>query len=125
MALSTCKVEYIARTAAVQETVYLSQFLNEVSIGHQDDLPLIFEDNQGTIALAKKQTKNKQTNKQKTVNRQRSKHIDILYHFIRSELNRDKFVLKYCPTGEILADLMTKPATKSQLDKFKVLLFGK
>ena len=95
VALSTCEAEYIALTAAVQEALYLRQFLNDIGMNHQGQLPVIFEDNQGTIALANN-----------PVNRQRSKHIDVRYHFIRSELNKGKFELKYCPTDEMLADLI-------------------
>ena len=58
------------------------------------------------------------------VQRQRSKHIDIRYHFIRQNVKDDKVVLMYCPTHDMLADIMTKPATKIQLEKFKSLIFG-
>ncbi|KAK3737083.1 hypothetical protein RRG08_016389 [Elysia crispata] len=111
VALSTCEAEYIALTAAVQEVMYLSHLVKSIGITY-DQLPIIYEDNQGTIALANNPTKH-----------QRSKHIDVRYHLIRSEVNKG-FELKYCPTEEMLADIMTKPATK-QLNKFKTLLFGR
>ena len=112
VALSTCEAEYIALTAAVQEVMYLSHLVKSIGVTY-DQLPIIYEDNQGTIALANNPTKH-----------QRSKHIDVRYHFIRSEVNKG-FDLKYCPTKEMLADIMTKPATKQQLNKFKTLLFGR
>ena len=112
IALSTCEAEYIALAAAAQEILYLSQLLNE--IGFQLKFhPVIYEDNQGTIALANN-----------PVNRQRSKHIDIKYHFIRTEVNRGTLMLKYCPTEDMIADVMTKPANKAKLDKFKAFIFG-
>ena len=65
----------MALAATTQECLYLSQLLE-----HLDDclynVPKIFEDNQGTIALAKN-----------PVSRQRCKHIDIKYHFVRSTVN--------------------------------------
>ena len=73
----------------------------------------IFEDNQGTIALSKN-----------PVNRQRAKHIDIRYHFIRSAQETGKVTIKYCPTQDMIADLMTKAATRDKLQKFKHYIFG-
>ena len=75
---------------------------------------MIFEDNQGTIALA-----------YNPVSRQRSKHIDIRYHFIREVLNKGYITLHYCPTSDMVADVLTKPSTKIQLDKFGEYIFGK
>ena len=98
--------------ATTQEALYLLQLLSGI-------LPTIVAcafikgDNQGAIALCKD-----------PVFRQRSKHIDIKYHFIRSVLAVGKISLQYCPTEEMVADVLTKPATKSKLEKFKKFLFG-
>ena len=112
VALSTCEVQYIAIAAAAQEIMYLSQLLSEIGLQLKFH-SVIYEDNQGTIALANN-----------PVNRQRSKHIDIKYHFIRTEVNRGTMMLKYCPTEDMIADVMTKPANKAKLDKFKAFIFG-
>ena len=77
MALSSCEAEYIALAAAVQEGMYLIHIVND--IGEVNDPVLIFEDNQGTIAYF-----------MDPVNRQRSKHIDVRYHFIRNVQNAGK-----------------------------------
>ena len=73
----------------------------------------MYEDNQGAIALAKN-----------PVNRQRCKHIDIKYHFIRENVNNGRFILEYCPTGQMIADVLTKPATKLKLRGFARNMFG-
>ena len=73
---------------------------------------MIFEDNQGTIALSKNPVK-----------RQRSKHIDIRYHFIRTVKNTVKVVVKYCPTVDMAADLLTKAAIKFQFAEIQALHF--
>lgn len=84
---------------------------------HLDDdrygVPMIYEDNQGTIALAKN-----------PVSRQRCKHIDIKYHFVRSTVNNGEVSLEYCPTDQMVADLLTKPATKVNLLTFSMFFFG-
>jgi len=111
VALSSCEAEYIALSAAVQEGLYLTQLLRDI-----DEVcgpVVIFEDNQGAIALSKN-----------PVNRQRSKHIDVRYHFIRTVQSTGKVVVKYCPTADMAADLMTKAATKFKLQKFRHYIFG-
>lgn len=75
--------------------------------GHQYAPPKVYEDNQGTIALAKN-----------PVNRQRCKYADMKYHFVRSTVNDGKITLEYCPTDQIAAGVMTKPATKVKMAKF-------
>ena len=74
--LSTCEAEYMALAATTQECLYLSQLLEHFDLDYQYDVPTIYEDNQGTIALAKN-----------PVSRQRCKHIDIKYHFVRTTVN--------------------------------------
>jgi hypothetical protein len=106
--------EYMALAAAVQESLHLTQLLSDVDSGCQSRPTVIFEDNQGTIALSKD-----------PVNHQRSKHIDVRYHFIRTELSNGKVIIKYCPTADMVADVMTKPATKAKLVKFGSCIFGK
>ena len=41
-------------------------------------------------------------------NRQRTKHIDITHHFIRDHLQSNHIVIKWIPTAEQQADLLTK-----------------
>ena len=52
VALSTCEAEYIALAATIQECLYLTQLLDGID-KHLYALPKLYEDNQGTIALAK------------------------------------------------------------------------
>ena len=111
VALSSCEAEYIALAATIQEALYLAQLLAKII---QIATPVqIYEDNQGTIALSKD-----------PVNRKRSKHIDVRYHFIRSTINTGKVYVYYCPTTEMIADIMTKSATRSKLQKIKNFIFG-
>ena len=111
VALSSCEAEYIALSAAVQKGLYLTQLLKDIN--EVCGPVVIFEDNQGAIALSKN-----------PVNRQRSKHIDVRYHFIRTTQNTGKVVVKYCSTADMAADLMTKASTKFKLQKFRRYIFG-
>jgi hypothetical protein len=43
---------------------------------------------------------------------QKTKHIDIRYHFIRDHINTKDIKLKYIPTMEMIADILTKPLAR-------------
>lgn len=112
VALSTCEAEYISLASAMQECIYLEQLLQCLD-NYKYAKTRVYEDNQGTIAL----TKN-------PVNRQRCKHIDVKYHFIRDIITTGRVILEYCPTEQMLADVLTKPATKLKLQGFAQKMFG-
>lgn len=98
--------------AAAQESLYLTQLLNNMGRGSYK-ATRIYGDNRGAIDLSKN-----------PVSRQRSKHIDIRHHFLREILVNGKIDIVYCPTEEMVADIFTKPATKVKLNIFKKFLFG-
>jgi hypothetical protein len=60
-------------------------------------------DNQGCIALAKNPT-----------HHSRTKHIDIQHHFIREKLESGEIGFKYCPTQDMVADVLTKALAKER-----------
>ena len=39
--------------------------------------------------------------------------IDIKYRYIRDKIVKKELILDYCPTEEMLADLLTKPLGKT------------
>ena len=102
----------MALASTTQEVLYLAQLLDGID-RHQYPAPKVYEDNQGAIVLAKN-----------PVNRQRCKHVDIKYHFVRSTLADGKISLNFCPTEEMVADVMTKPATQFKLIKLTKFMFG-
>jgi hypothetical protein len=68
----------------------------------------LYGDNQGAIAL----TRNPHIH-------ERSKHIDICYHFIRALVEKELVDVEYVPTMEMVADGMTKPLERVAFDRFK------
>ena len=71
VALSTAEAEYIAACAACKEAIWLRKLLADLS-GHQIDVTVIFCDNQSYVKLS-----------ENPVFHDRSKHIDMKYHYIR------------------------------------------
>lgn len=113
VALSTCEAEYMAMAATAQESLYLSQLLNGMDSEKQYSPVTIFADNQGAIALSKN-----------PINRQRCKHIDIRYHFIRSALKEKMLKVEYCASADMVADIMPKSVSKGKIERFTSFLFG-
>ena len=58
----------------------------------------MFEDNTGCISWSKNPG----------IDHQRAKHVDLKYHFIRSKVRDGTVKMVYCPTGEMMADILTK-----------------
>lgn len=49
----------------------------------------------------------------------RSKHIDIRFHFIKDLVKKEVIKLKYCTTENNLADLFTKPLGGIRIKKLR------
>jgi hypothetical protein len=96
VALSTAEAEYIAATHAAKEGIWLRWLIGEL-FGTIDDPTTLYCDNQAAITLAT--TDNFHA---------RTKHIDIRYHYIRHEVDSGTFKLIYCPTDDMIADILTK-----------------
>jgi transposase InsO family protein len=106
-ALSSMEAEYIACCAAVQECVWVRRFLQGLGVvpGIHEPISLRI-DNTSAIDLAKDPK-----------HHQKSKHIEIKYHYVRDQVKEKKVILSYIPTKEMMADPMTKPIAR---DLFQV-----
>ena len=104
VALSTTEAEYIALCSATQETVWLNRLLTDIKAPPQKPI-LIKEDNQGTIAVVNN-----------PISHNRTKHIDIKFHYVREALEDNIVDLIYCPTEEMTADILTKPLARQQFE---------
>ena len=88
VAKSTTEAEYVSLALAAQEAIWLRSLLSD--LGQKVTSPTnIFEDNQGAIQLAKNPKFHNRT-----------KHIDVTYHFIRERVNSDEISVTYCSTNE-------------------------
>lgn len=96
VALSSTEAKYMGLTDAAKEAIYLIGFMKELNLDALTSV-VIYNDNQGTGELARN-----------SVYHGRSKHIDIRHHFIREALTSRSLRLKYKPTEQMTADVLTK-----------------
>jgi len=102
VALSTCESEYIAACAATREVVWLRRLLKDIG-KQQDSGTSIKMDNQAAILLIKKDE-----------NKNRTKYIDIQYHFTREKYATNEIGIEFVPSKDQLADMFTKPLPRER-----------
>ena len=107
VALSTTEAEYMALGSATQELIWVRRLLADLKSAETDST-VVYEDNQGPIALVKNPVAHKRT-----------KHIDIRHHFVREEFENGTLNVQYCPTKDMLADLLTKPLSRCTFEHLR------
>jgi hypothetical protein len=75
----------------------------------------VFKDNQSAILLEK--------NGRRSSSR-RTRHINIRYFFVTDRIQSKELTVEYCPTGNMLADMFTKPLQGSSFYKFRAAVLN-
>ncbi len=110
VSLSTTESEYVAAMHGVKEALWLRSLLSEV-FGPFKDPTTMLCNNQFTIAL--------------TCNHQYhacTKHIDVHFHFIHWVVDQGVIQLVYCPTKDMVADMLTKVLPSPKVKHFATSL---
>jgi hypothetical protein len=107
VALSSCEAEYVAATSGACQGIWLRRLLGEL-LGHDDGAIELRVDNKSAIAL----TKN-------PVFHDRSKHIQIRFHFIRQCVEDGDIDVQYVRTADQLSDALTKSLGRVQLQELR------
>ncbi|MGQ3285945.1 reverse transcriptase domain-containing protein, partial [Bosea sp. (in: a-proteobacteria)] len=98
VAASTTESEYMACSAAGKEGLWLRGVLADLSLGSAVVQPVtIMCDNEAALTLVKH-----------PIASARSKHIDVLHHFVRERVARGELVFKFCGSAANVADVFTK-----------------
>ena len=96
VALSTCEAELYAEAAAIQEVLWLRGIVKELGL-RTDLASVVHGDNQSAIAVSKNGVKG-----------ERTKHVDVKYHFVTETIDRGDVKLEWVPSSEQHADIFTK-----------------
>jgi len=119
IAASTLEAEYIALSSGMREFLPIKELylcLTEhmkIKTSKCTVRCTVFDDNQGTIGLA---TSPKIT--------PRTKHIGVKYHFFREHIRNGSIELRYVPSAEQQADILTKGLLVVKFQALRKLLCG-
>lgn len=111
-ALSTAEAEYIACSMAVQQLLWQRKLLTEMHFTPTAGAMLLC-DNQSAIAIASDD-----------VFHARTKHIDLRHHFIREHVACGEIVLRWVPSEENEADMLTKPLGRLAFERLRRRVLG-
>lgn len=106
VALSSTEAEFVAASLAVKEMIWIDRLM--VDIWSKSENPSMFVDNQSAIRLIKNMELHKRT-----------KHIDVMYNFIREKFHDGFFALSYVDTNNQIADIFTKPLPRHKFQTFR------
>jgi hypothetical protein len=100
IAQSTTKAEYIAKQVMLARKQYGSENWFSGLFGDKLVMTMVHSDNQSCIKLT-----------ENPVFHDRSKNIDMRYHYIQHLVQRKIVKLQYIATSEQVVDILTKPLT--------------
>ena len=104
VARSSAEAEYRAMAHTTCELTWLRTILQEFGLLTQDPTPL-YCDNQAAIHIASN-----------PVFHERTKHIEVDCHFVRSKVESKDIITPFVPSGSQLADIFTKALPKNAID---------
>ena len=106
---SSTEAEYVAGSQSVKEMAWLKKLISDLHI--KCETTNLHKDNQSAIRLVKNPEFHKRT-----------KHINVMYHFIREKFRNNWFELVYVPTDDQIADIFTKPLSRVKFEKFRSMM---
>src|SRR5882757_3786446 len=107
VALSTAESEYVIACSASCEAVWLRKLLSDL-FDPQMDATCIHCDNQSCMKLS-----------ENPVFHDKSKHIEIRYHYIRDVVQRGAVKIQYVAIDEHIADVLRKPLAWVKFEYFR------
>ena len=107
-AASSVEAEYIAMCSGTKQALWLGRLLSNLSGRPEMFAIKVKVGNEGAISISRN-----------TVDNDRTKHIDVQYHFTREKVERGQVDFVYCPTSDMVADTLTKPLLRVKFDNFR------
>ena len=108
IAQSTAEAEYVAISEGLKWGIALKQLCGELGLFNLSGVVKLFCDNQSAMAIG---------NNDSSLGR--IKHIDIRYHFIKDMIAKGMLKLEFIQSGEMIADIFTKPLARVSFEKHR------
>jgi hypothetical protein len=96
VAQSTTEAEYVAAASCCSQLLWITYTMSD--FGEEYTHVPLQCDNTSAISIAKNPVLHSKT-----------KHIEVTYHFLRDNVEKEKIALIHVPTHDQLADIFTKP----------------
>ena len=110
---SSIEAELVGVDDAINLILWTKLFLAEQGYKTMDTV--LYQDNKSAILLEKNGKKSSS---------KRTRAINIRYFFVTDQVEKGNLRVEYCPTGEMVADFMTKPLQGQQFERLKALIMG-
>ena len=110
---SSTESEIVAVDDCMPAICWTRYFLESQGYGVFENI--VYQDNQSAILLEKNG---------KASSSKRTKHINIRYFFVTDRINKKEMTVEWCPSGQMVADFMTKPVQGSLFQKFRDIIMG-
>jgi hypothetical protein len=94
---SSSEAELVALSDNANQVIWVRNFL--IDQGYKMEPATIYEDNMSTIAMIKNGGSNST----------RTRHIAIRFYFVTDRVKNKEIKIEYMCTGDMLADILTKP----------------
>jgi hypothetical protein len=107
VALRTVEAEYIVVYMEACKVVWIQKLLAGL-FGQMLDPIVIHCDNQSYVKLS-----------ENPVSHDKSKHVEIKFHYIRDMVQRKAILVQYLPIDEKITDVLTKILSKSKFEYFR------
>ena len=106
---SSTEAELLAISQTAKEAIFIRRLLTALTVDLRE--PLVIKcDNKQTVRLLVEQAMRLQT---------KLRHVDIHSHWLRQEVQRGHIHIQWEPTGEMVADGLTKPLGVESFRKFR------
>ena len=109
---SSTEAELVALSDGSSQVLWAREWL--LAQGYVMPATVVYQDNQGVLSLL---MNNRHS-------RQRTRHLNVRYFFIKDRVAKGELQLKYMPTKQMIADVMTKPITGALLVQLRGALLG-
>ena len=110
---SSTEGEFVGVDDVIAKVLWTRLFLEEQ--GYEIEKNVLYQDNKSAILLEKNG---------KRSSGKRTRAINIRYFFVTDQIEKGLVSVEYCPTGEMIADYLTKPLQGKLFEKFRNLIMG-
>ena len=110
---SSTEAEVVATHNFLRQVLWSKNFLEEQGYTIMDNI--IYQDNQSAMLL--------EANGRASSGK-RTRHMDIRHFFVTDRVHQGDVSIIYCPTDDMIADVLTKPLQGSKFRKFRKLLLN-